>query len=281
MGIAAAVLLYDLTARRFGRAAGLVAGFALATTPIIVAVSRHNNPDELLILCCVAAMWCGLRALESGRTRWLVWSAVCVGLGFETKMLVAMMVVPGLVLAWLWSAPVGVGARVRRLIVASAAGLAVALAWPLLVMLTPAADRPWVSGTADNSIWSLIFGYNGVGRVAGQSGGPGGGARRRVRRRCVRWRHRSLPAVAIGPRRSGRMAARLRHRGGPRPRRADAAAPPRSADRLADGDRRRARRLGGRVQLRPGDLPPLLRVLLRPLCGRPGRRGHRHDAPRP
>ncbi len=44
--------------------------------------------------------------------------------------------------------------------------------------LTPAADRPWISGTADNSIWSLIFGYNGLGRVAGQAGGPsalGGG----------------------------------------------------------------------------------------------------------
>ena len=50
----------------------------------------------------------------------------------------------------------------------------VGLAWPLLVTLTPAADRPWISGTADNSIWSLIFSYNGVGRVAGQTGAPGG-----------------------------------------------------------------------------------------------------------
>ncbi len=51
-------------------------------------------------------------------------------------------------------------------------------AWPLLVALTPASDRPWISGTSDNSIWSLILGYNGLGRIAGQSGGPqalGGG----------------------------------------------------------------------------------------------------------
>jgi hypothetical protein len=51
-------------------------------------------------------------------------------------------------------------------------------AWPLLMALTPAADRPWISGTADNSIWSLIFGYNGLGRLSGQAGGPqafGGG----------------------------------------------------------------------------------------------------------
>ena len=50
--------------------------------------------------------------------------------------------------------------------------LVVGLAWPILVTLTPAADRPWISGTADNSIWSLNFGYNGLGRIAGQSGGP-------------------------------------------------------------------------------------------------------------
>ena len=48
MGVAASALLYDLTRRRFGRLAGFTAGFALATTPVIVAVSRHNNPDELL-----------------------------------------------------------------------------------------------------------------------------------------------------------------------------------------------------------------------------------------
>ena len=42
--------------------------------------------------------------------------------------------------------------------------------------LTPASSRPWVSGTSDNSIWSLIVNYNGAGRVTGQPGGPAGGA---------------------------------------------------------------------------------------------------------
>ena len=51
MGVVAVGLLYDLTRRRFGRPAGFVAGLAFATTPVIVAVSRHNNPDELLVLC--------------------------------------------------------------------------------------------------------------------------------------------------------------------------------------------------------------------------------------
>ena len=63
----------------------------------------------------------------------------------------------------------------RQLLAGGVAMIVVGGAWPLLVTLTPAADRPWISGTSDNSIWSLIFGYNGLGRVAGQTGGPAGG----------------------------------------------------------------------------------------------------------
>jgi 4-amino-4-deoxy-L-arabinose transferase-like glycosyltransferase len=175
MGAAAAALTYDLTRRRFGRGPGFAAGIALATTPIAVAMSRHNNPDELLVLCCVAALWFAVRALEDGRTRWLVWCGVCIGLGFETKMAVALFVVPGIALAYLWVAPRGRLAAVRQLMAGGVALAVVGLAWPMLVTLTPAADRPWISGTSDNSIWSLIFNYNGVGRVTGQTGAPGTG----------------------------------------------------------------------------------------------------------
>jgi 4-amino-4-deoxy-L-arabinose transferase-like glycosyltransferase len=173
MGVAAAGLTYDLVRRRFGRAAGAAAGLTLALTPMAVAISRHNNPDQLLILCCVAALWFAVRALEDDRTKWLVWSGVCVGLGFEAKMSVALFVVPGIALAYLWVAPRGRLAAMRQLGLGGIAMAVVGLAWPLLVTLTPAADRPWISGTSDNSIWSLIFSYNGVGRVTGQTGAPG------------------------------------------------------------------------------------------------------------
>jgi 4-amino-4-deoxy-L-arabinose transferase-like glycosyltransferase len=172
MGVAAVALVYDLTRRRFGRVAGFVAGLALATTPIAVAISRHNNPDALLILCCVAALWLVVRGLEDGRTRWLVAAGVCVGLGFETKMAAALLIVPALAAAWLWVAPLGRLRALRQLLAGGAAMVVVGSAWPALLALTPAADRPWVSGTSDNSILSLILGYNGLGRLAGQSGGP-------------------------------------------------------------------------------------------------------------
>jgi 4-amino-4-deoxy-L-arabinose transferase-like glycosyltransferase len=174
MGVATVGLAYDLTRRRFGRAAGFVAGLVLVTTPITVAVSRHNNPDALLILCVVAALWALVRALEDGRTRWLVLSGVCVGLGFETKMGAALLVLPALAAAYLWVAPRGRAVAVRQLLAGGAAMAVVGLAWPVLMWLTPAADRPWISGTSDNSIWSLIMDYNGLGRLDGQAGGPGG-----------------------------------------------------------------------------------------------------------
>ena len=179
MGVATVALVYDLTRRLWGRTAGFVAGLVLALTPIAVAISRHNNPDALLALCCVGALWCLVRALQDGRTRWIVLAGVAVGLGFETKMGAALLVVPAIVAAWLWIAPRGRLAAGRQLLAGGAAMVVVGGAWPLLMALTPASSRPWISGTSDNSILSLIFDYNGLGRLDGQAGGPqiaGGGA---------------------------------------------------------------------------------------------------------
>ncbi len=121
-------------------------------------------------------------------------------------MLVALTVVPGIALAYLYVAPRGRLRALRQLLAGGIAMLVVGGAWPALVALTPAADRPWISGTSDNSILSLIFEYNGLGRVDGQAGGPG----RRRRRQRVRRRRRPAAAAQLGARRAGRLAARLR-----------------------------------------------------------------------
>jgi 4-amino-4-deoxy-L-arabinose transferase-like glycosyltransferase len=176
MGVAAVGFTWDLTRRRFGRVGGFVAGLALAITPIAVGIFRHNNPDAILLLCSVVALWAVVRALEDGRTPWLVLAGAMIGLGFEAKMGAALLVMPALAAAYLWVSPRGHLASVRQLLAGLAALVVVGGIWPLLVALTPAADRPYISGTDDNSIWSLILGYNGLGRLAGQAGGPGGAA---------------------------------------------------------------------------------------------------------
>ena len=137
MGMATVALVYDLVRRRFGRRAGFVAGLVLALTPITVAISRHNNPDALLILCCTGALWALVRALEDGRTRWLVLCGALVGLGFEAKMAVALMVVPGIVAAYLWVAPKGRLAALRQLLAGGAAMVVAGGFWPVIVALTP------------------------------------------------------------------------------------------------------------------------------------------------
>jgi 4-amino-4-deoxy-L-arabinose transferase-like glycosyltransferase len=47
--------------------------------------------------------------------------------------------------------------------------------WVAAVALTPAADRPYVGGSQNNSILNLIFGYNGFGRLSGNEAGSVGG----------------------------------------------------------------------------------------------------------
>lgn len=175
MGVGSVALTYDIVGRRFGRWPALAAGAVLALTPMTVAISRHNNPDALLILLSVAAVWFVMRALEDGRTRWISFAGAALGAAFTTKMGAALLVLPALFAAYLWAAPVPRARAFKQLMIGGGVFVAVAGAWPLLMALTPAASRPWISGTTDNSIWSLITQYNGLGRLNGQQGGPGGG----------------------------------------------------------------------------------------------------------
>jgi 4-amino-4-deoxy-L-arabinose transferase-like glycosyltransferase len=48
----------------------------------------------------------------------------------------------------------------------------VSFAWILYVDATPASKRPYVGSSTNNSELGLTFGYNGLGRVEGQLGGP-------------------------------------------------------------------------------------------------------------
>ena len=272
MGVATVALVYDLTRRLWGRPAGFVAGLALATTPIAVAISRHNNPDALLILCCVGALWATVRGLQDGRTRWVVLAGVCVGLGFETKMAAALLVVPGIVAAWLWVAPRGRLVALRQLLAGGAAMVAVGGAWPLLVALTR--GRPPVGVGHERQLDPLAdlrLQRPGPPRRPGRR--PAGVRRRRGRgRRPVRRSSGRAAAARLLARRAGGLAARLRARRRPRHRGREPPPPRGRAHRLADRRRRCRADLRGRLQRRLRHLPPLLRLPARAVRGRPGRR---------
>ena len=176
-GVASVGLLYAAVRRWFGPPAGLVAGLVLALTPVAALMFRFNNPDALLVLLMTAAAYALVRAIENGRTRWLVFCGVLLGFAFLAKMLQAFLVVPGFAIAYLWAgAP---RAWLRRLwqTAAMGAGIIVGAGWWILIAeLTPAADRPYFGGSTNNNILQLAIGYNGLGRLDGnETGSIGGG----------------------------------------------------------------------------------------------------------
>ncbi|GAA3134534.1 glycosyltransferase family 39 protein [Planomonospora alba] len=178
-GVASVALVHSAVRRGLpgaaGHAAGTVAALVMTLTPITVAINRDNNPDTILVLLLVAAAWCCLEAVRTGRTRTLLLSAALVGLAFNTKMLQAYLVVPALALTYLALAPGTVPRRIGRLLAAGAV-LAVSSGWWMLVVdLWPAGSRPYIGGSTDNSVRDLVIGYNGLGRVFGQNGRGGGG----------------------------------------------------------------------------------------------------------
>ncbi|WP_084195216.1 glycosyltransferase family 39 protein [Streptosporangium amethystogenes] len=178
-GVAAVAVLHSAVRRAmpggYGHAAALVAALAMTLTPITVAINRDNNPDTLLVLLLVLAAWFCQEAVRTGRTRTLVVSAALVGLAFNTKMLQAYLVLPAFAPLYLVMAPGTLPRRLGRLLAAGASLVVFSAWWMVIVDLWPASDRPYIGGSTDNSVWDLVIGYNGLGRIFGNGGGRGGG----------------------------------------------------------------------------------------------------------
>ena len=167
-GVAAVWLVHHLVQRRFGRAAGLLAGLFLALTPVSVAVDRSSNTESCLILVLLLAAAALLRAAEDDSRRWLLASMALVGLAFNVKMLAAFVVLPAFALVYLLGTPF---AWRRRLLDGALAALvlaAVSLSWMLVYDLTPTHKRPYAGTTDTNSVLELAVGPYGIGRFVRQ-----------------------------------------------------------------------------------------------------------------
>ncbi|MFJ3226354.1 ArnT family glycosyltransferase [Streptomyces sp. NPDC086783] len=176
MGVATVGVLYAAVRRRFSPAAGLIAGAVLALTPVAALMFRFNNPDALLALLMTVTVYCVIRALEDGRTKWLVWAGVAVGLAFLTKTLQAFLILPPLAVLYAVCGPVRLRKRLGQLALATLALVVSGGWWVAVVELWPASSRPYIGGSQNNSFLELTFGYNGLGRINGdETGSVGGG----------------------------------------------------------------------------------------------------------
>jgi len=167
-GVLTVLVLYRAVRRLAGPAAGLTAAAVLAVTPITVLLSRGNVSDSLLILLLVLAADATSAALLTGSLRQLLLAGAWVGLAFQAKMIQAWLALPALAAAYLLAAP---AARLRtRWAHVALAGLVtavVSLSWMTAVSLVPSQDRPYVDGSADDSVYTQVFDYNGLGRLTG------------------------------------------------------------------------------------------------------------------
>ncbi|MGW7096919.1 ArnT family glycosyltransferase [Streptomyces sp. NPDC054874] len=179
MALATAAVLNTAVRRRFGPVAGLIAVGVFALTPVAALMFRFNNPDALLALLMTVSVWCVLRALEQGRTKWLLWAGAAVGFAFLTKTLQAFLILPPLAVLYAVCAPVPVRKRVGQLALSALTTVVAGGWWVAIVELMPASSRPYVGGSQNNSFLELTFGYNGLGRINGEEtgsvGGGGGG----------------------------------------------------------------------------------------------------------
>ncbi|MEO5724610.1 MAG: glycosyltransferase family 39 protein [Ilumatobacteraceae bacterium] len=166
-GVASVLILHHLVRRWKGDTAAHLAAAGFAVTPVATVIFRSNNPDAMLTLLALAATWALWNALESGSTRPLLISAALTGLAFNTKMLQAFLVLPAMTLVYLVAGPPKLGRRLWQLAMALGV-LVVSAGWyTLVVVVVPAASRPYIGSTSDNSIVSLMLGYNGFDRVFG------------------------------------------------------------------------------------------------------------------
>ncbi|GGF37667.1 glycosyltransferase family 39 protein [Subtercola lobariae] len=177
MGVLTVALVYVIVRRHFSPGAALLAGGVLASTPVAALMFRFNNPDALLVLLLTASVYFTLRAIESGKLKWLLLAGAMVGFGFLTKQLQAFVILPPLAVAYAWASPVKFGKRLLHLLGALAAVIVSAGWWVALVELVPASMRPYVGGSQNNDFLELTFGYNGFGRLTGAETGSvtGGG----------------------------------------------------------------------------------------------------------
>ena len=179
MGVGAVALVYAAVKRVATPTAGLIAGAVLAATPAAALMFKFDNPDALLVLLMTLAGYWVVRAVETSVGRraamWIALTGIALGFAFLTKKLQGLMVLPAFGLAYLVAGQARLRARVLHLAIGVGAVILAAGWWVLAVWLWPADSRPYIGGSTNNSVMDLVLGYNGLGRIFGNSGGGGGG----------------------------------------------------------------------------------------------------------
>jgi len=161
--VLATLVITFVIKKYYGMTTALIAGWILATTPIVVAVARSNQPFTIYYLAIAIAIRYSIIALNETSRKNLIWAGVWIAIAFHAYMLLAWSLWPPLILAYLatdqsWKS------KIRDLLIAGSVSLLSSSLWMFIVALIPDSQRPFVGGTNTNSSFDVAFGYNGFGR---------------------------------------------------------------------------------------------------------------------
>ena len=169
IAVVLAIVVMAYAARRVGGAlVGLLTALLVASTPIVVAVARSNQPEGFFILSIAISTFLIVTALKLESRRHLILAGLAIGLAFQSYMIVAWALWPALAAAWMLTAK-PIFSRLKDLAIAGTVSAISSLLWIFIVWLIPATNRPYIGNTLHNNPWEMVFGYNALGRFAGAS----------------------------------------------------------------------------------------------------------------
>lgn len=163
-GLVTILATYSVIRLWAGYGAGVIGAAVMASTPLLVSMFSHPMEDGMLTMCTTLAILAWQKSLDTGRARYLFLSAAAVGLGFQAKMMQAWLVLPAMAITYAIMQTHTWVRKIRDLCAAGMVTAVVSLSWMSAIALVPAGKRPFIDGTMDNNIYSMVFGYNGINR---------------------------------------------------------------------------------------------------------------------
>ncbi len=167
-GIGSVILIYFLVKPSFGQRAARLSALVMACTPIAVAVSRTNNVDSLLVFILLMGTWLLFKGVKNKRVISILAAFAMVGLGFNTKMLEAYMVLPAFYIFFWLGYKEELRRKIGALLLATFILLGTSFSWAVAVDNISQDKRPYIGSSETNSVLELSFGYNGISRLIGQ-----------------------------------------------------------------------------------------------------------------
>ena len=164
-GLVTIVAAYAIGTRWRGPVVGMATAGVMTVTPMLAAMFGRPMEDGMLTMTMVLAFAAWQRAMLSGGMGWLLISGAFVAVGFQAKMLQAWLILPALVVGTLVAGRGPLGRRILQVVIVGVATALLSITWMTAIQLIPSGSRPYIDGSTNDNIFSMVFGYNGVDRL--------------------------------------------------------------------------------------------------------------------